>query len=41
MISRTIAQKFNNKGDLGASFFFKKDKGDRDDTGMFIKTIIT
>jgi hypothetical protein len=40
-ISRTIAQKFDDKGDLGASFFFKRGEGDRGDAGMFIKTIIT
>ncbi|TVY12610.1 Vegetative incompatibility protein HET-E-1, partial [Lachnellula arida] len=40
-ISRTIAQTFNNKGDLGASFFFKRGEGDRGDAGMFIETIVT
>jgi hypothetical protein len=39
-ISRTIAQKFDNKGDLGASFFFKRGEGDRGDAGMFIETIV-
>ena len=39
-ISRTIAQKFDNKGNLGASFFFKRGEGNRSDVGIFIKTII-
>lgn len=40
-ISRTIAQKFDDKGDLGATFFFKRGGGDRGHAGMFIKTIVT
>ncbi|PVH74834.1 vegetative incompatibility protein HET-E-1 [Cadophora sp. DSE1049] len=40
-ISRTIAQKFDDKGDLGASFFFKRGEGDRGDAGMLIETIVT
>lgn len=40
-ISRTISQKFDDKGDLVASFFFKRGEGDRGDAGMFIETIIT
>jgi hypothetical protein len=40
-ISRTIAQKFDDKGDLGATFFFKRGGGDRGHAGMFIQTIVT
>ena len=40
-ISRTIAQKFDDKGDLGATFFFKRGGGDRGHAGMFIETIVT
>ncbi|PVH71123.1 vegetative incompatibility protein HET-E-1 [Cadophora sp. DSE1049] len=40
-ISRTIAQKFDDKRELGASFFFKRGEGDRRDAGMFIETIVT
>jgi hypothetical protein len=36
-----VAQNFADKGELGASFFFKKDKGDRDHAGMFFATIAT
>jgi hypothetical protein len=40
-ISRTVAQKFAEKGDLGASFFFKRGEGDRGHAGLFITTIAT
>ncbi|OBT60675.1 hypothetical protein VE03_09889, partial [Pseudogymnoascus sp. 23342-1-I1] len=40
-ISRTVAQTFVDKGDLGASFFFKRGEGDRGHAGMFITTIAT
>ncbi|KFZ19736.1 hypothetical protein V501_00536 [Pseudogymnoascus sp. VKM F-4519 (FW-2642)] len=40
-ISRTVAQTFADKGDLGASFFFKRGEGDRGHAGMFITTIAT
>ncbi|TGO90907.1 hypothetical protein BPOR_0047g00300 [Botrytis porri] len=39
-ISRTVAQNFADKGDLGASFFFKRGKGDRGHTGLFFATIV-
>jgi hypothetical protein len=38
-ISRTAAQKLTDKGDLGASFFFKRGEGDRGHAGFFITTI--
>jgi hypothetical protein len=41
IISRTVAQNFADKGELGASFFFKRGKGDRGHTGMFFATIAT
>lgn len=40
-ISRTVAQKFADRGDLGASFFFKRGEGDRGHAGLFIATIVT
>ncbi|KFY68440.1 hypothetical protein V496_01062 [Pseudogymnoascus sp. VKM F-4515 (FW-2607)] len=40
-ISRTVAQTFADKGDLGASFFFKRGEGDRGHAGMFITTVAT
>jgi nucleoside phosphorylase len=40
-ISRTVAQNFADKGDLGASFFFKRGEGDRGHAGLFIATIAT
>ena len=40
-ISRIVAQKFADKGDLGASFFFKKGEGDRGHVRLFIITIAT
>ncbi|KAH8745022.1 hypothetical protein F5882DRAFT_387610 [Hyaloscypha sp. PMI_1271] len=40
IISHTVAQNFADKGDLGASFFFKRGEGDRSYIGLFI-TIIT
>jgi len=40
-ISRTVAKKFADKGDLGASFFFKRGEGDRGHAGLFIETIAT
>jgi hypothetical protein len=40
-ISHTVAQSFADKGDLGASFFFKRGEGDRGHAGLFIATIAT
>lgn len=40
-ISRTVAQNLADKGDLGASFFFKRGEGDRGHAGLFIATIAT
>jgi hypothetical protein len=40
-ISRTVAQNFADKGELGASFFFKRGEGDRGHAGMFFATITT
>ncbi|TEY23585.1 hypothetical protein BOTCAL_1463g00010 [Botryotinia calthae] len=40
-ISRTVAQNFVDKGELGASFFFKRGEGDRGHAGMFFETIVT
>jgi hypothetical protein len=40
-ISRTVAQNFAEKGDLGASFFFKRGEGDHGRAGLFIITITT
>ena len=40
-ISRTVAQNFADKGDLGASFFFKRGEGDRGHAGLLITTIAT
>ncbi|THV46068.1 hypothetical protein BGAL_0419g00010 [Botrytis galanthina] len=40
-ISRTVAQNFADKGELGASFFFKRGEGDRGHAGMFFATIVT
>ena len=40
-ISRTVAQNFNDKGDLGASFFFKRGEGYRGHAGLFFTTIAT
>jgi hypothetical protein len=38
-ISRTIAQSFADKGQLGASFFFKRGEGDRGNATRFFTTI--
>lgn len=38
-IARTIAQSFPDKGQLGASFFFRKGKGDRGNASKFFTTI--
>jgi hypothetical protein len=38
-ISRTIAQSFEEKGLLGASFFFKRGEGDRGNASKFFTTI--
>jgi len=38
-ISRTVAQSFADKGDLGASFFFKRGELNRDDATRLFKTI--
>ncbi|KAK8907569.1 hypothetical protein QC760_004818 [Botrytis cinerea] len=40
-ISRTVAQNLVSKGELGASFFFKRGEGDRGHAGMFFATIVT
>jgi hypothetical protein len=38
-IARTIAQKFASRGQLGASFFFKKGEGERGNASRFFTTI--
>lgn len=38
-IARTVAQFFDNKGQLGASFFFKKGERDRGNASRFFTTI--
>ena len=38
-ISRTVAQTFERKGQLGASFFFKRGEGDRGRANRFFTTI--
>lgn len=38
-ISRTVAKTFQEKGLLGASFFFKRGEGDRGNAGRFFSTI--
>lgn len=38
-ISRTIAQKLDDAGQLGASFFFKRGRADRSHAGLFFPTI--
>lgn len=38
-ISRTVAQAFADKGQLGASFFFKRGEGDRGNASRFFSTI--
>jgi hypothetical protein len=38
-ISRTVAQSFKDKGQLGASFFFKRGEGDRGNASRFFTTI--
>ena len=40
-IARTVAQLFANNGQLGASFFFKKGKGNRGNATRFFTTIAT
>ncbi|KAF7898294.1 hypothetical protein EAF00_004740 [Botryotinia globosa] len=40
-ISRTVAQNFVVKGELGASFFFKRGKSDCGYAGMFFTIIVT
>jgi NACHT domain len=40
-ISRTVAHNLADKGDLVASFFFKRGEGDRGHAGLFIATIAT
>jgi hypothetical protein len=40
-ISRTVAQKLSDKGDLGASFFFKRGEGDRGHARLLFATIAT
>lgn len=40
-IARTIAQSFANKGQLGASFFFKKGESERGNASRFFTTIAT
>ena len=40
-ISRTVAQYFANKGQLGASFFFKRGEGERGNASRFFTTITT
>lgn len=38
-ISRTVARSFAEKGELGASFFFKRGERDREHIGLFCTTI--
>jgi NACHT domain len=38
-IARTVAQSFADRGQLGASFFFKKGEGDRGNASRFFTTI--
>ena len=38
-ISRTVAQSFDKKGQLGGSFFFKRGEGDRGNASRFFTTI--
>jgi hypothetical protein len=38
-ISRTVAYNFANKGELGASFFYKRGEGDRGHAALFFTTI--
>lgn len=40
-IARTVARSFADKGQLGASFFFKKGEGDRGNADRFFTTIAT
>ena len=40
-IARTVAQSFASRGQLGASFFFKKGKGKRGNASRFFTTIAT
>ncbi|KAJ5711005.1 hypothetical protein N7488_005161 [Penicillium malachiteum] len=39
-ISRTVARAFQEKGQLGASFFFKRGEGDRGNATKFFSTIV-
>ncbi|OJJ99003.1 hypothetical protein ASPACDRAFT_30892 [Aspergillus aculeatus ATCC 16872] len=39
-IARTVARSFEEKGSLGATFFFKRGESDRDTAKYFISTII-
>jgi hypothetical protein len=38
-IARTVAQTFSNRGQLGASFFFKKGEGERGNASRFFTTV--
>jgi len=38
-ISRTVARRYEDRGLLGASFFFKRGEGDRGHAGLFFTTI--
>ncbi|ENH99076.1 hypothetical protein COCC4DRAFT_66819 [Bipolaris maydis ATCC 48331] len=40
-IARTVAQSFASRGQLGASFFFKKGEGERSNASRFFTTIAT
>ena len=40
-IARTIAESFARRGQLGASFFFKKGEGERGNASRFFATIAT
>ncbi|EOA90843.1 uncharacterized protein SETTUDRAFT_102068 [Exserohilum turcica Et28A] len=40
-IARTVAQSFASRGQLGASFFFKKGEGERGNASRFFATIAT
>ena len=40
-VSRTVARSFHNRGQLGASFFFKRGEGDRGEASKFFTTLAT
>ena len=40
-VSRTVARSFHDRGQLGASFFFKRGEGDRGGASKFFTTLAT